>query len=204
MSTNGVLAGSGTISVPVTISTNGAIGGGTSTTLGTLTVNNSLTFNGGGGLFRVSHGASPSSDEVSVSGAIVNNSTVGFIVVTNVGVRLQPGYTFTLFNKGVTGGNNFNVVGAGATWNNNLTATPATISVASTNVPVITPSYNNPSSGALTLSWAGYTGWLLQSNSVGLTVSTNWITVPGSSFGSSIVLTNSLARTNIFYRLTSQ
>ena len=62
---NGILAGIGSIVSPVTVASTGNIGAGT-TSVGTLTINNSLTLNGGG-FFKLNKSGSPSSDLVSVS-----------------------------------------------------------------------------------------------------------------------------------------
>jgi len=42
--------------------------------------------------------------------------------VTNTGAALQPGDTFHVFNKGVTGAGSMYVGGGGVAWNNQLAA----------------------------------------------------------------------------------
>jgi hypothetical protein len=57
------------------------------------------------------------------------------------------------------------------------------------------------SNNTLTLGWPlSYTGWLLQSNSVGIG-STNWFVVPGSSATNSMSFTIDPAKTNVFFRM---
>jgi hypothetical protein len=54
----------------------------------------------------------------------------------------------------------------------------------------------------LTLSWpASYTGWLLQSNSMGLQ-NLNWSTVPVSGNANQMQITIQPNQTNVFYRLS--
>jgi hypothetical protein len=58
------------------------------------------------------------------------------------------------------------------------------------------------SGNQLTLGWpTNYTGWLLQSNSTGLT-STNWFPVPGSSNTNRVQFTIQPSQRNVFYRLS--
>ncbi|MGH7978194.1 MAG: beta strand repeat-containing protein, partial [Limisphaerales bacterium] len=60
----------------------------------------------------------------------------GAVTVVNAGPAIQPGDTFTVFNKAVANGNLLNVTGGGVTWQNNLasngtiTALPAGVSAA--------------------------------------------------------------------------
>jgi hypothetical protein len=59
------------------------------------------------------------------------------------------------------------------------------------------------SNDQITLSWpADHTGWLLQSNSVGLTASGAWYTVPGSGSTNQVTITPNQA--NVFYRMFFQ
>jgi hypothetical protein len=61
------------------------------------------------------------------------------------------------------------------------------------------------SNNQLTLSWpVDHTGWLLQSNSVGLMATNSWFTVPGSTATNQITITPNPNRTNVFYRLFFQ
>jgi hypothetical protein len=57
----------------------------------------------------------------------------------------------------------------------------------------------------LTLSWpADHIGWQLQSNSVGLTATGAWFTVPGSTVTNQVITTLDATRTNVFYRMSYQ
>ncbi len=64
------------------------------------------------------------------------------------------------------------------------------------------PSIGCTASGSqIMLTWpANYLGWLLQSNSTGLT-SGNWITIPGSGSATNYPVTINPASQNVFYRL---
>ena len=54
----------------------------------------------------------------------------------------------------------------------------------------------------LNLSWpSNYTGWLLQSNSVSLTITDDWFTVPGSAATNSVMITIDPTQANVFYRM---
>jgi hypothetical protein len=57
----------------------------------------------------------------------------------------------------------------------------------------------------ITLSWpADHIGWQLQSNSVGLTATGAWFTVPGSTATDQIITTLDATKTNVFYRMYYQ
>jgi autotransporter-associated beta strand protein len=105
-STNGpaLLAGSGSIAGPVLNQTNSAIGGGSVTTIGTLTINNALT-NSGNVFIRVNKSLSPaqSNDMISVSG-VLTNAGAGMVTVTNLGPALVAGDRFVLFSKALANG----------------------------------------------------------------------------------------------------
>jgi len=56
--------------------------------------------------------------------------------------------------------------------------------------------------GQTTLSWpVDHTGWLLQSNSIGLTATGAWSTVAGSTATNQVLITPNAGQTNVFYRL---
>ncbi len=56
--------------------------------------------------------------------------------------------------------------------------------------------------GVLDFAWpAGHTGWRLESNSVGLTASNEWYTVPGSDTTNQMLLDISSSDSSVFYRL---
>ncbi len=128
VSTNATLAGTGTINGPVTVAAGGPLapGGPCVDPLlpNTLTINNRLTLSGNVQV-QVSTQNGLHSDNAVVSGALTNASTG---TVTVLGAALQPGDTFTLFNKPLTNGAALTVTGAGMNWANNL-AVNGTIAV---------------------------------------------------------------------------
>jgi hypothetical protein len=59
------------------------------------------------------------------------------------------------------------------------------------------------SGNQLNLSWpSNYIGWLLQSNSSGLALSNDWVTVPESASTDSVQVTIAPGTTNVFFRMT--
>jgi len=209
----GRLAGAGTLVAPVTVGTTngGVLGGGSAAAIGTLTVNNNVTFSSdnGGAFIRVNKSLSPakSNDMVSVSGTL-NNLGAGTVTVTNLGPALVVGDKFTLFNKAVTGGAAFTVTGGGMNWSNRLSVDGSIVALSAASSMATNPTNItfSVSGSVLTLSWpADHLGWYLQvqTNSLSTGLGTNWVFVPGSS---SVVTTNfpvSPANASVFYRLKS-
>jgi autotransporter-associated beta strand protein len=147
--TNGSLGGTGTVLGPVSVQSPGSLAPGTAS-IGTLTVNNSLTL-AGNAVFKVNKSLSPaqSNDVASVSGALSASGT-GTLTVTNYGPALVVGDRFVLFNGAVSGGSALTIAGGGTgvTWTNKL-ATDGSVQVLSisTVVPVTVP----PHIGSFTL-----------------------------------------------------
>jgi hypothetical protein len=158
----------------------------------------------------VNRNSSPNCGTLSASDAITYTGT---LLVTNVGAGLQAGDTFQLFpgaNTSFTSivletndvANNLKY-----TWNNNV-ASSGQVSVATVTY-LVNPNPTNivfSASGTnhLVLSWpADHTGWTLQAqtNTVTKGLSTNWVTVSGSTTVDAV--TNIVNRTNgtVFYRL---
>jgi hypothetical protein len=153
-------------------------------------------------MIEVNKSASPTSDKIAVTGTI-NNTGAGTVVVTNIGATaLQVGDTFTLFNKAVPGAAAMNITSGGAvTWANKL-AIDGTIAVASLLPSAPTNITYSVSGGTLTLGWPlSYTGYLVQSNSVGIVSSNSWFDVPGTGATNTYPVTLQPLKTNVFYRL---
>jgi autotransporter-associated beta strand protein len=200
VATNGILGGTGTIGGSVTVNQGGALAPGAS--VGVLNVGGNLALAGNLDI-EVNKALSPMSDKVNVTGTI-NSTGTGTVTVTNLGTTaLQTGDTFVLFNKPVTGGASLNVTGGGSsvTWTNKL-AIDGTIQVVSVLPTTPTNMTYSVSGNILTLSWpASYTGYLLQSNAVGVSASSSWYDVPGSGANNSYPVTIDPAKGNVFYRL---
>jgi autotransporter-associated beta strand protein len=119
----GLLAGSGSISGPLAVYTNGIIGAGTAGAIGKFTVSNSITFIGGNVFIRVDKSLSQSNDMIVATGVITNTGT-GPVSVTvtnlNSGMPLVAGNRFQIFSGAVSNGTAFVVTGGGVSWTNNL------------------------------------------------------------------------------------
>ncbi|HEX4120622.1 MAG TPA: glycosyl hydrolase family protein [Verrucomicrobiae bacterium] len=73
---------------------------------------------------------------------------------------------------------------------------PVALPAAATNITV------SISGNVLNLAWpSNYIGWLLQSNSLGLALSNDWLTVPGSAQTDNVQVTIAPGATNVFYRM---
>jgi autotransporter-associated beta strand protein len=121
VSSGATLGGMGIIDAPVTIVPGGTLSPGDS--IGTLTLFSDLNLSGN--LFiEVNKSLSPSSDALSVSGALDNAGT-GTVTVRNLGPALAVGDSFNLFNgKPVLNGQALTVVSddGGVVWTNKLAA----------------------------------------------------------------------------------
>lgn len=108
---SGTLGGIGTITGPVIVCTNSALTAGTAVSsgvlgIGTLNINNSLTFQGGGkALIEVNN---LQNDTVTVSGAITYNGTLN---ATNAGSAIAAGTQFHIFAAGSESGNFTSITG---------------------------------------------------------------------------------------------
>lgn len=192
---NAILAGTGTIGGSVTVNAGGAIAPGTS--IGTLNIGGDLSL--AGNLNLEVNRAGLASDKISV-GLALNNTGTGTVTVTNLGAALQVGDKFTLFNKSLGNGSALSVTGANVTWANNLDS-DGSISVLAVMATTPTNISYSLSGANLTLSWpANYLGWILQSNSVGVTAP-NWFDVPNSQNATQFIVTPEPAKPNVFYRL---
>jgi autotransporter-associated beta strand protein len=198
VATNGTLAGTGTIPGAVTVQQGGTLTPGTS--IGTLTINNDLTVAGNVGI-EVNTSLGTTSDKAAVSGVLTNAGT-GTIVVTNLGPALVTGDTFALFNKAMSNGAALTITGGGPVFWTNKLAIDGTISVLQTIPSTPTNISISLAGNTLTLSWPGsHLGWSLQSNSVSLTLTSNWFTVSNSSAATTFMTTRDATKTNVFFRM---
>lgn len=213
VTSNGTLAGLGTLAGPVTVQLGGILApgipasGALAPTIGTLTVNNSVTLSGAATM-RISPGSSPNSDELAASTVAVSPGAV--LTVTNIGsTTLAAGNTFALFSVPITGA--FATVtlpplpSTNVVWTNKL-AVNGTIKVLSTQTVNTAPTniVASTASGSLTLSWPlDHTGWTLQvqTNAPGAGLGANWVNVVGSTSTNSVIIPISAANGSVFYRL---
>jgi autotransporter-associated beta strand protein len=98
----GTLNGTGSVASAVTVNSGGALGAGTASTLGTLTINNTLTFNPGAtNYLRLSKtGGIHTNDVVATTGLLSQGGTLVVSNVTSDLTTISNGETFTLFNAG--------------------------------------------------------------------------------------------------------
>ena len=197
----GALGGSGTILGPVTVASGAKLAPGGST-IGTLSINNSLTFSSGSSaLFRISNDGGANNDLVS---GLTGVTYSGSLVVTNAGTSsLVAGSVFKLFNSAAPGAGNFTSVtilpaGSG-------TFNPATgeLTITSTGSMKLNPPIVSTGNLILTGTGAPNTGYtLLSSTNVTLPLS-QWITNTTGTFDTSGTSSNAipLSSTNRFFLL---
>jgi hypothetical protein len=143
--------------------------------------------------------AQPNDKLVSTSGTIYGGGT---LTITNLGLALQGGDAFPLFNQPVSGFSAMTLplLNAGLVWQNNL-ALDGSIRVVSTNATSIAIVM---SPNQLTLSWpSDHVGWRLQTQTNDLTagLGTNWFDVANASATNLMVLPVSTANGGAFFRL---
>jgi autotransporter-associated beta strand protein len=203
------LEGNGTINGKLVVGAHGTVAPGAAlTNTASLTVSGSVTLSGVVAM-NLNRAGSPNSDKIA-SPAITAGGT---LTVTNLGGALHANDTFQLFSTAVSGAfatvslptidaaNNYKY-----TWSNKL-ANNGTI-VVLTAAPLVNTGPTNitatVSGSVLTLSWpADHTGWTLQvqTNSLDIGLSNNWVTVPGSSLVNAVTNTVDPTMGGVFYRL---
>ena len=204
---NGILAGVGSVSGPVVVASAGKLGAGNaSASVGTFTVNNNVTINGGA-IMRVSKtGGTPAQDQVVVSGNITYGGTLIVTNVTSDATPLTTSDTFQLYSvTGTPSGNFSSIVGSPGT------GLAYSFNPASGVLSVVTGVASNPtnitfsvSGGTLSLSWpSDHLGWILQqqTNSLSVGLGTNWVDVAGSESVTQTNINISVPTPSAFYRL---
>jgi autotransporter-associated beta strand protein len=214
---NGTLGGftgtSGTINGAVNILSGGTLapGAGNSTEGTALTINNYLTLSSGStNIFLVS-AVSGTNDSVIVSGTVSYGGTLVILTNTADTIPLAVGSKFILFNAGGYSGSFSSIQpppGPGLTWSNDLANRGQfDVVVAPTNAPVNTNAATVNftavhSGGSLQFNWApDHQGWQLYTNSVGLTATSSWFPVSGSSAVTNETITINPANPNVFFQL---
>src|SRR5439155_3032455 len=189
--TNGTLAGTGSVGSPVVVAPSGKLGAGEAGGIGTLTINNTLTIQGAATMRINKNGGTPTSDLVT---GITTANYGGTLVITNTtsdSTALAAGDTFTLFTASAHTGNFASITGSpgsGLAYSfNPVNGVLSVVTGTASNPTNITFAVNG---SQLQLSWpADHTGWLLQSNSVGVASTNSWFTVPGSAGTNQVFLT---------------
>ncbi len=204
----GLLAGSGTIAGNLFVTNGASLGGGNSTSIGTLAISGNLT-NSGNLFIRLNKSLSPhSNDLVSVTG-ILTNSGSGTLTVTNIGIpALAVGDSFKIFSGAISNGAAITVTGGGMNWNNKLAIDGSiqALSVASSLASYSTNIQATVSGGGttLTVAWpATHLGWelMVQTNTLAGGLGNNWVTNYGTASVTSTNLTINPNNGAVFYKL---
>jgi autotransporter-associated beta strand protein len=191
------LGGNGVIGGTVSVQSGGILSPGTS--IGTLSISNTLTLAAGSTTFVEVNASSGDSDLVQ---GITTVNYGGTLVVSNTAGTLTPGQTFQLFSAA---GHNYNFAsiqsaGGGATWEFN--PTNGVLSVVSVVATTPTNISFALSGSILTLTWPhSHLGWYAQSNSVSVADANAWYDIPNSQMGTNLSITINPAMSKVFYRL---
>ncbi len=188
----GVLSGRGNLGGAVDVQVGGTCAPGTS--IGTLTINNSLTL-AGNTLMEVSKGTGW--DQIAASSIAYG----GTLTVTNAGGALTLGESFQLFSTGSASGNFTSIVGspgAGLAWSFDPLTGNVTV-VARTEPPKL--EFVQTGSN-LQFSWSGSYKLQAQTNALSIGLSTNWGDYPGGATSGVSVPIDSKSPA-VFFRLTN-
>jgi autotransporter-associated beta strand protein len=198
----GALGGIGTLAGPLAVQSGGTLSIGAS--IGALTVNNTVNLAAGSTTVMKLSKAAAASDQVL---GVTSLTYGGTLVLRNLAGNLAANDSFTLFQAFSYNGAFSSVVsdtpGQTVTWDLSQLAVNGTVKVVTAvpAPPTITPVV---SGGNLTLAWpANQTGWTLQEqiNPVTVGISTNWVTVPGSTTTNQMTLPIDPTKGTVFFRL---
>lgn len=197
--TGGTLGGSGVIQGPVTVQAAGRLAPGAS--IGTLTVNNSLTLSGT--TVMELDAAIGTNDLVRGLTTIVYGGTLN---LSNLAGTITASNTFKLFGansySGAFAALTPSIPGPGLAWNTNTLPTDGTVRVVSTTPATLSVTRAVPSATqSLSISWpADHTGWRLQSQTNSLSTS-NWFDLPDSIATNQMSFSIDATLGSVFYRL---
>ena len=198
----GTLGGNGSLAGPVSFAGGATLSPGAS--IGTLTVHNTLSLAGTSTSVMELNKTANTSDLVT---GVTTLHYAGTLVLKNLSGALAPNDTFTLFTAGAYTGSFSSVVSETpnqtVTWDTSKLNVDGTVKVlTAAAVPVSITAV--VSGGNLTLSWpASQTGWELQAqtNSLAIGISTNWVTVPGSTATNQVSFPLGSTQGSVFFRL---
>lgn len=198
---SGIFTGAGAVTAPVAVNAGGTIEPGSPT--GALTVNNSLTL--APGSFTVVNINKSAGTNGLITG-VTSANLGGVLLVSNLSTALAPGDSFTFLQAGSYTGSFSEIIpvqpGPGLVWDTSALAT-GTLHVISTSNSTVAAQL---AGHQVTLSWpANNLGWLLQTqtNPPGKGITTNWMTVPGSSLTNLMNIPLNTNVGSVFYRLAS-
>ena len=203
VASGGTLAGTGTINCPVNLQPGSFLKPGVNG-IGTLNIISPLALSPGTVTTMELNGTDGTCDRIASLSSVAYGGT---LTVNNLGAEPAVGARFVLFSA-VQRFGSFSAVTlppltGGRSWKNTL-ATDGSITVVSGVNTTPTDITAVVSGGNLNLSWPDdYVGWRLeaQTNSVVSGLSTNWVTVPGSSSVNAISIPLDPANPSVFYRL---
>jgi autotransporter-associated beta strand protein len=195
----GTLAGTGYISAPVTVATDGNLAPGDGG-IGKLSVFNNVTLSGTTTMELAKSGLVVTNDQVSVLTTLTQGGTLDVSLTGTVG----GGEVFQLFTAGTFAGAfdvlNLPALPGALTWDTSNLAVNGTLAISSA-APTLGVSQ---SGNVLTFSWSG-AGLKLQAqtNSLNVGLSNNWFDYPGGET-SGVSATINPANAAVFFRLISQ
>lgn len=195
---SGILGGTGVIAGAVSVLAGGTIAPGTS--IGALTINNSLTLSG---VTAMELDATTRTNDL-IRG-LTSVTYGGTLALSNLSGTITASSAFKLFNANSYGGAFTSITpaspGPGLAWNTNALTIDGTLRVLNTAPTSIA---STASGNVVTLAWpADHTGWRLQfqTNSASVGLSTNWVDVPNSVATNRITFTVDPTISCAFYRL---
>ena len=160
--------------------------------------------------------------------ALTFNGVDPAFIITNGGLTLASNTPFKVNNPGsqLAAGGSYRIIAKAATGNPGLVAgtAPGSVAISGNGAAsavalqilggelYLNVAPNLPATGTnlafsvagnqLALSWpSNYTGWLLQSNSAGLALTSAWFTVPGSAGTNRVGISLDPGKTNVFFRM---
>jgi autotransporter-associated beta strand protein len=194
------IGGNGIINNAVTIPSGSTLSPGDS--LGTLTVNGSVSLQPGSTTRMELNKAAGTNDQVRVNGGLAYG---GALIVTNLEGTLWAGDLFQIFNASTTSGSfsatSFPSLPAGFKWQ--WTPTSGTLSVISTVGLNATNITVGVSGNTLQLSWPpDHIGWHIETNMADITDANSWFPLAGSEATNQVTLPIAPSAPSIFFRLT--
>jgi autotransporter-associated beta strand protein/T5SS/PEP-CTERM-associated repeat protein len=199
----GALGGTGTIAGPVTVAAGAKLSPGAAS-IGTLTINNTLTLSGTStALFRINNNTGGTNNDA-VAG-LTGVTYGGTLVVTNSGTgSLVLGSTFKLFNSAAAGSGNFSTVTVLPSGSGTFNPATGILTVTSTGgAPVLNHPFISNGNFVLTGTGAPGTGYtLLSTTNIALPLA-QWTTNSTGTFDSGGASSNAipLGATNRFFLL---
>ncbi|MCS7091511.1 MAG: autotransporter-associated beta strand repeat-containing protein [Verrucomicrobiota bacterium] len=197
----GTFAGTGVVQAPMVIGPNGNLAPGVDG-IGSLTIQSSLSLSGT--TWIEIHKAAGIYDRIT---GLTTVAYGGILVVTNLAGSFALGDSFRIFEAGSPTGNFHTIIGSpgpGLAWQFNPATGRLTVVTAAPSTPA--QLIHALAENRLILSWPDtHLGWILQvqTNSLEIGLSTNWVDVPASAGTNRMVLTIDPKSGTIFYRLRS-